>query len=171
MNNFDNLWLYDLIPKLVEEFLPETYLEIGVNEGKSLMCAIKPPSSIRRLILSDDWNKTYGGTGRLTHSHIESLLKGVFHGEVVWLDGNSKVTVPTLEKNTIDMALVDGDHSAEGCRRDMESVLPLLKSGGIMIVDDLIHPAHPWLAEVFDQFVKDFRLKPLALHGTGVVQK
>lgn len=169
---FDDIPLYELLPKLIERFQPTSYLEIGVNEGKSvLLVVIHGQPKLCEITLCDTWGDRYGGSGRGTHRHIEKLLEGVFRGKVNWMDGDSKVTCRTIACGTIDFALVDGDHSAEGCRTDMENVFQALNRNGLMVVDDLTHHAHPWLQMVFDEFCGSHACHVLRRAGIGVIQK
>ena len=52
-----------------------------------------------------------------------------------------------------DLVLVDGDHSEEGGRADLENTWPLVTAGGCLAFHDITHPAHPYLERVFDEFV------------------
>jgi predicted O-methyltransferase YrrM len=46
------------------------------------------------------------------------------------------VDVSKTFEEEIDMLFLDGDHSYEGCRADVESWLPHLKPGGILVIHD-----------------------------------
>jgi hypothetical protein len=64
---------------------------------------------------------------------------------VHFLDGDSKKTVPAFFKSRgtlppIDVIYVDGDHSYNGARTDLENVLPHV--GKVLFFDDMYHPAH-----------------------------
>jgi predicted O-methyltransferase YrrM len=73
-----------------------------------------------------------------------------------------------------DLVLVDGDHSAEGGLADLDNVWPLVRPGGCVAFHDITHPAHLYLAEVFDRFVlkhavpHEMILEP---YGVGVAWK
>lgn len=146
---------------LLRTQLPRRYLEIGVNEGYSLLAMITSlrlqyllhnPQEISmplfdELVLADVWGRQYGGTGRGTHRHIENLLRtsNVDLKTVHFLDGDSKKTVPAFFKSRaasvpIDVIYVDGDHSYNGARTDLENVLPHI--GKVLFFDDMYHPAH-----------------------------
>jgi hypothetical protein len=145
---------------------PKTYLEIGVREGCSLRRVLKA-RSVRNAYLCDTWGDSYGGSGRGSHAHIEQILDDEFPGvQATFLDGDSKVTVPALidEGVHVDMALVDGDHSHEGALADLRNVWQLIRVGGVIIFDDIIHPAHPYLLDTLMQFVKE------SVVGHGMVE-
>lgn len=130
-----------------------SYLEIGCREGDSLRRVVKANQSLERIVVCDTWGGVYGGTGRGSHQHIESLLASLgYAGSVRFLDGDSRVLIPTLSCK-FDLILVDGDHSDEGAEADLNNVLPLLGAGGRILFHDICHPAHPGLRVVFDRFV------------------
>ncbi len=160
--------------RTLRRFAPgvRSYLEIGVRDGDSLavVLAVAP---IERLALADNWSGNYGGTGRRGHEHIKRLLGeiGVWRGRVLWLDGDSKTTVPTLTE-TFDLVTVDGDHSAAGANADLENVLPLVAPGGVVILDDICHPAHRELEGVGLRFLQrhpEVTLEMIDRGGYGVM--
>jgi hypothetical protein len=57
--------------------------------------------------------------------------------EVQPLRGRSDRILPLLREKSFDLIYVDGDHSYEAVRHDIENSLPLLKPGGILCGDDL----------------------------------
>lgn len=128
------------------------YLEIGVCEGGSLLSCINSlrPSSVT---LVDSWGEEAGGTGRGSHAHIEQLLAAFGYGSpVTYLDGDSKLLVPTLPANQFDLALVDGDHNAEPAMADLVNTYLVVKPGGWLLFDDLDHAQHPYLRTVWERF-------------------
>jgi predicted O-methyltransferase YrrM len=71
-----------------------------------------------------------GGLKRFTENIKEYLSKVKIH------QGYSQDILKTLPKNTYDFIYVDGDHRAAGALQDIVISWPLLKKGGIMIMDD-----------------------------------
>lgn len=151
----NDLNLYEVLSECVFNYQPKSYLEIGVQEGNSLKAVLKADNEKRISILHlcDLWGASYGGTGRGSHDHIHGVLRSAnFQGEVTFHDGDSKIKLLDI-KQKFDMILVDGDHSDFGCTIDMIHAWPLLNPGGIMLVDDIIHPAHKYLLETASKFV------------------
>jgi hypothetical protein len=108
---------------------------------------------IDHLCLCDTWGNTYGGDGRGSHLHISALLeRRDYKGQVFFCDGDSKKTIPQL-RDKFDMVLVDGDHSHSGCLSDMVNSWSHLKDGGFMVIDDIIHSQHLYLADTVKEFI------------------
>jgi len=168
----ENTPLYDVLSSITKSQRTRSYLEIGVRDGDSLTAALKN-RTIERLVLCDTWGDMYGGTNKGSHKHIEPIIAGV--KSVCFLDGDSKVLIPTLAE-TFDLINIDGDHSMLGCLTDMKNCWPLLVPGGFMVVDDLAHPAHKYLDACFTGFAIEasaiIRLRDIKTgHGVGVLQK
>lgn len=145
----ENEMMLELLQQSARVLQPVVYLEVGVNEGRSLAAVLQVcrPSM---LILCDNWGSEFGGTGRGNHDHVEEMLRD-YSGSVKWLDGDSHMLLPQL-RETVDLALVDGDHSAAGALADLQDVWPRLRPGGRLLFDDITHPGHRYL----DQVVHDF---------------
>lgn len=176
----NDLNLYPVLSECVQKYEPKSYLEIGVQEGNSLKAVLKADNEKRISILHlcDLWGTSYGGTGRGTHDHIHGVLRSVnFQGEVTFHDGDSHKLISDL-KQKFDMILVDGDHSDIGCTLDLINVWPLLNPGGIVLVDDIIHPAHKYLLETVSKFVANRHSQVLnvefrteSLNGVAIIHK
>jgi len=54
------------------------------------------------------------------------------------------------------MITVDGDHSEAGALDDLKNVIPHLSVGGILVFDDIAHPAHPYLINVWKKTMAQF---------------
>lgn len=153
--------------KFLHNFLPNknitSYLEIGTREGDSLKTVLSHSPSIKNLILADTWGNQSGGSGRGNHNHILDMLQSLNYNEnIQFLDGDSKQTIPTLTdryNGFFDLILVDGDHLYEGAMADLENVFPLCKSSGIILFDDINHPAHLYLDKCFDEFTNKHNMQ------------
>ena len=153
-----NASLYEYMRHHLRTHSVATYLEIGTREGDSLRVVLEENAgTLRSVWVADLWGTTYGGTGRGGHQHIDQLLDDFnFDGRRVFLDGNSRDTIPALmpeQAEAFDLVLVDGDHSYEGGNADLENVWPLVKPGGVVLFHDITHPAHLHLADCFKEFV------------------
>ena len=82
------------------------------------------------------------------------FILNYFNASALFLDGDSKQLIPTLT-GSFDLVLVDGDHSIEGARADLQNAWPLVRPGGILVMDDICHPEYPWLGDVLAEFLDD----------------
>lgn len=145
-----------VLKDIVRHFGCRRYLEIGVNEGESLHAVLQVhhPST---LVLCDNWGKDYGGRGKKNHLHIKHQLEEFeYQGEVIYFDGDSKETVPGLDRDvySFDLILVDADHSAKGAAVDLDNAWFYLTPGGFLVFDDIIHVSHRYLLGVGFDFLR-----------------
>jgi predicted O-methyltransferase YrrM len=136
---------------------PEHYLEIGVFRGRSMaiVANIAPTCAVYGF---DLWIENYSGLENPGVEHVRAQLDRVgYRGEATFVPGSSDKTVPAFLREHpdlfFDLITVDGDHTEEGARIDLENVLPRLKVGGVLVFDDISHPAFPWLERAWDDVV------------------
>ena len=156
--------LHITLKTLAEVFMPDSYLEIGVREGDSLKSVLEGyhPDNIA---LCDTWGEAYGGTGRRSSKHIVKMLEELeYMGGVNILDGDSHDLIPQLDK-TYDMINVDGDHSYNGAMMDLRNSWKLLRKGGILVFDDIIHPDHKYLEACIIAFMSEVEHKVLKFNN------
>ncbi len=145
-----------------------SYLEIGVQEGKSLKVVVENAPHLKRIVLCDTWGRKSGGTGRGSHCHIEALLGNLcYKGSVKFLDGDSAKLVPELDE-LFDLVHVDGDHSFESCLTD-------LKNGWVQCTQTLVvHDAsfagvHKALFEFGKEYAAEIAGVSVAFGGHGTM--
>jgi hypothetical protein len=99
--------------KLLEKIRPKVAIEIGSFDGGSLQVISKYAEKVYAIDID---------------TTLEERLKGKFNN-VTFLMGDSKEIVPKLikelqQKNeSIEFALIDGDHSALGVKADIENMI------------------------------------------------
>lgn len=64
----------------------------------------------------------------------------------------------------VGLLYVDGDHTKEGARRDIEAWAPHLAPGAVIAVDDYGHPDWPGVGEAVDELVAEGFLEPFQLY-------
>jgi predicted O-methyltransferase YrrM len=109
---------------------PQRYLEIGTFQGGSalLVCsALDALQSDGRMYLVDP-------TPKITPEHWQRIAHRaeLFEGfsPAILHDVAAKAVKP------FDLALIDGDHTYSGAKRDAEGVLPYMQRGGYIIFHD-----------------------------------
>ena len=134
---------------------PITYLELGVFEGMSmtwmLQHVLTHPDA--RGVGVDPWLMSTKISGekmeqvmRRAHQNIEPWT-GVFRNKCTLIRGNSAEVLRLMlknrygycgiEKGSVDLCMVDGDHNELGVLDDCRLVWQLLKPGGWMLCDDV----------------------------------
>lgn len=71
---------------------------------------------------------------------------------------------PEVQDKPVGLLYVDGDHTKEGARRDIEAWAPHLAAGAVIAVDDYGHPDWPGVGEAVDELVEEGFLAPIELH-------
>jgi len=159
---------------------PVTYLEIGVRRGRSIaQVLVESPGT--QAFGFDLWVPHYAGEPNPGPEFVtrELLNLGVKRLPAFWV-GRSQVTVPLflLDPSTpegFELINVDGDHSYEGAREDLQSAFARLANGGAIVFDDITHPSHADLMRLWEEtkqahpdclFFEDLRG-----YGTGVALK
>ena len=56
-----------------------------------------------------------------------------------------------FENESLDLVFIDGDHSYEGCKADIEAWLPKLRSGGVLAGHDYGHKRFPGVKQAVDE--------------------
>ena len=77
-------------------------------------------------------------------------------GHIVILRGKSKDVAKTFNEK-IDLLFIDGDHSYERVKTDVQSWLPKLKDGGIIVFHD-----YSWaegVKKVVDEYIKPIQIE------------
>ena len=136
---------------------PSAYLEIGVRRGRSLaIVAARTPHAA--LFGVDLWLPGYAGIENPGPEFVrKEIAKTPFEGSLELLSGDSHELLPQLFVErpdlSFDLITVDGDHSTSGAEADLRAVLPRLRIGGALVFDDVRHPAHPELFDVWESVV------------------
>lgn len=96
---------------VVAQLRPRLALEIGTGQGGSLECLARHSAEVHTIDLVE------------APTRVHQIPKVTVH------TGDSRELVPALLREfesrgrNVDFVLIDGDHSAEGVRRDLENVL------------------------------------------------
>jgi predicted O-methyltransferase YrrM len=136
---------------------PKAYLEIGVRRGRSV-CTVARACPAVDVYAFDMWMPGYAGMENPGPVFVrEELARNGHRGRIEFVDGDSHQTVPNFFRERpglmLDLITVDGDHSEAGARDDLMNVIPRLAPGGVLVMDDIAHPAHPYLLKVWKEAV------------------
>ena len=118
---------------------PKRVLEIGTRTGISLcqlLSAYIDYSGIERIVTCDLFNDGFISVNLAKHNLKLCGIPQSIIDKVEFLVGDSKTEIPKLE-GKFDYCLIDGDHSREGARADLENVCKLVEQGGVIVFDDV----------------------------------
>ena len=113
-----------MIMYLVEHLRPRAAIEIGTRFGGSLQVLARHCGRVYSLDIDPE---------------VKERLKGRF-GNVEYLIGRSAETLPPLidrlqrENTEVGFVLIDGDHSTDGVRRDIDNILRYKPSTTLYII-------------------------------------
>jgi predicted O-methyltransferase YrrM len=138
---------YPILKDIIRSKNPKRILEIGVRYGYSLSVMLDAASHIEnafaldRPINSGDINNN--DAYHLAQKGLNTLFdQGRWpnlSGIKFWELDTQSVTALPHEIDQIDVAYIDGDHSASGCLHDLTIVLSRIAPNGLIVVDDADH--------------------------------
>lgn len=128
--------------------LPLIAAEVGVAEGRLSKEFLN--WGIEKLYLIDIWEKVpfIKGCGSFeqswhddNYSQVTERIKGN-EDKVILLKGFSYKMAEQIPDESLGLVYVDGDHTYEGSRSDIDSYWPKLVPGGIMAFHDARNPTY-----------------------------
>jgi len=159
-------YLSEVLISIVRSHRIRSYMEIGVNEGRSLMAVVNN-TKLDYLYVCDNWTGKHGGKVWKSHEHIATLLDNCQVPYTEYLDGDSQKTIPEWcvanPGVKVDLVLVDGNHDPEPAFQDLQNVAEFAK---IIAFDDVMHPGHN-LLDVWNHFVDITPSAEHQLHAEG----
>lgn len=130
-----------LVPE-VEKLKPgQVYLEVGVDRGKSL--------SVARMV-AEKGVEVWG---------VDLRPDPEVDGTNFIRDDSTKVK---LDKK-VDVIFIDGDHSYEGCKADIDNWYPQMAESGVMLFHDC-DESSPGVVKAVEEFVEKNKFKDVYYH-------
>lgn len=126
------------VPEVAKLKDGQVYLEVGVDKGKSL--------SVARMVARHDV-EIWGVDLR-----DDPKVKGTN-----FLQGDSSRIAGVWTKK-IHVLFIDGDHSYEGCKTDIDSWYPHMASGGVMLFHDC-DATSPGVEQAVKEFAERYELE------------
>ena len=120
--------------KFVRDNLPGplTGMEVGVRGGQHAVYILK--LDIKRLYLVDPYRLSYSSNANDWYRAAHDLTSPHFR-KVTWLVMTSEEAARILN-DTLDFVYIDGDHSYEAVKRDLEMWYPKIRKGGVLCGHD-----------------------------------
>lgn len=135
----------------MEVFVPEVkklkpgqiYLEVGVDKGKSL--------SVARMVARE--GVTVHGIDQKDNPFVE---------KTEFIKGDSK-QVAKVWRYKVHVLFIDGDHTYEGCKADIDSWYPHMAKDGVMLFHDA-DATSPGVVKAIKEFAKEHKIKDVYFH-------
>jgi predicted O-methyltransferase YrrM len=150
---------------LLKEIQPRALLEIGTSRGGTLflLARIAAPDAV--LISVDlpttDAGRFGGGDYAPRRRLYESFAIDQQRIRFLAADSHAAKTIAEVKRllgeHKLDVLFVDGDHTTDGVRRDVELYGPLVREGGVIALHDIVEGPEDFVGGVpaFWQTLKD----------------
>lgn len=119
---------------------PQTVLEIGTGQGGSLYSICRSLRTVETIITVD---LPPGKTGLRYPKQKENFFHEFSEKNLHIIRGDSQRKTTrdkvngVLEGRTLDLLIIDGDHSYQGVKKDFESYIDLTSSDAMIVFDDV----------------------------------
>jgi cephalosporin hydroxylase len=135
-------WELQSLVALVRRMKPVTVVEIGSYKGGTLACwaAVAQPSAV---IVGIDMPFPWVDKPAVAASigRVRAMLRPAQRLTVMAADSHDAATLAGLREALagapIDVLWIDGDHTYDGVRQDVEMYAPLVRPGGIVALHDI----------------------------------
>lgn len=150
--------------------LPLIAAEVGVAEGRLSKELLN--WGIEKLYLIDIWEKIpfIPGMASMEQSAHDDNYNGMLERikgneeKVIILKGFSYRMADEIPDNSLGLVYIDGDHTYQGARADIDSYWPKLVSGGIMAFHDAANPTYG-IRDAMHDFTKGVGIHTLQEDG------
>lgn len=174
---------------MVDELKPAIVVEIGVGKGGTTWAWSKL-SSVKKIICIDLPGGSWGGESQEETSKTLKYITENSGVDIHLISGNSQNSEcleslkNSLDRESIDFLMIDGDHSYAGVKTDFLTYEPLVREGGLVGLHDIVkHPPESgcevekfwtelketWPKEKYVEFISSQDTAPWA--GITVVKK
>lgn len=134
------LWMWnEIVAKMPDEFI---FMEIGVFRGQILglvsLLAERHGKKVRRIGITPldtsdgHWESDYEAD--IIRLHDVFNIKDDY--ELIRLDSTNPNAIKLAGQNSPDVLYIDGGHTYEVVKSDLNNYLPILKIGGTLVIDD-----------------------------------
>ena len=162
------------LPELVNKLnLPSIGVEIGVAEGFSSKDFLE--NGLQTLYSVDAWQtlnqKGDGGYEQEWHDKNFSDAKerlNKFQERSIIIKGLSQDVAANFDDESVGFLYIDGDHSYEGVKRDLEAWYPKVVKGGVIGFHDYLNDAYG-VNRFVNEFCDRLGIKPVTIPENSVV--
>ena len=161
-------------------FKPQSYIEVGVRRGRSMAQVVmeSPPTICFGF---DMWIPDYAGEPNEGPTFVVGELANLGAKTLPTLiKGNSQVTLPNFledpnNPSAFELIYIDGDHTYDGAKNDLDLAFRHLQPGGTVVFDDINHVSHPELFSLWQEYKERYPdylfIEDLTNNGTACAFK
>lgn len=146
---------YDTLADIIQKNDLKIGVEIGVKRGQNIAKILQVcPTFIFHAVDCWDPKLQYINWGKGAQIVNEKFFNKILHAHpdnIIKHKGYSLPVSAEFENESLDLIFIDGDHSYEGCRDDINAWLPKLKTGGFMAGHDYGHERFPGVKKIVDE--------------------
>jgi predicted O-methyltransferase YrrM len=134
---------------------PERVLEIGTARGGTFFLLTRVASADAQLITVDLPNGPFGADSYPWRTAlVRSLGRERQEIHVLRADSQRMETLDRVKEllcgKTLDFLFIDGDHRYEGVKTDFASYAPLVRTGGLIALHDIVPGEEKYVGDVPD---------------------
>ena len=97
------------------------------------------------------------------YKFYDAVKRNKMENRIIPVRGDSVYTIGIHDDESVDFAFIDGDHSYEGCLRDLEAIWPKMKEQSPILIHDCIQQS---VLEAVKKFTNDKNVKYKLLENT-----
>jgi predicted O-methyltransferase YrrM len=132
----------DMHADFLTEVAKGDILEIGVRTGISTAAFLRGVQKNGGHVYSVDNNPD-----------CSKVFQGLSEWTFILADSKDTAQVKAAIPASLDILFIDGDHTYEGVKADLANYAPLVKSGGRIILHDVVSAYDPGVRQAFDEFI------------------
>jgi hypothetical protein len=158
---------YDVIPSLINRFNLKTMAEIGVAFAGHLEAIltntkIEKSYAIDPYLLFDSSTDSFSFENQnYTQANYDELFLfaktrlDVFGDRVSFIKDTSVNASKSIMENSLDIVFIDGEHTFEALKDDIQNWVPKVKKGGLISGHDYGHGNFPDVKRFIDEWVNE----------------
>jgi predicted O-methyltransferase YrrM len=160
---FTSDWFSDKTKAWIEHVVPRIrhspgarWLEVGTYEGRSTLWTLDhvlPPDGTITCVDDFDSSPTKLQGWGIPGYELRFAENVKDRNNVIVACGKSADVLPALRGQTFHGCYLDGNHSPDVIKHDLELIWNLLLQGAVLVCDDYNWPPHPETHEAIDQFL------------------
>lgn len=146
---------YDVLIEKIKAHDLKLGVEVGVKRGENVAkVLIACPDFVFHAV--DCWDPKFqyinwGKGAQVANEKFFNRKLRHFPGRLFKHKGYSVPISAEFPDGHFDLIFIDGDHSYEGCKADIDAWLPKLKIGGFMAGHDYGHERFPGVKKIVDE--------------------